>query len=174
MKGYWSRILRLSQGTCFIASLLVLPACGTGKFSEDFSTEISRDCVETIGCYLTGQIATCIGSVGETLDQAGTSRQQWFVDAVYRCQGQKMCDYVNCVQSTNSGGFAAARLNEITIDCQQRAICRGAQNASEDTVRQCIQETGNRLNADVAAQAEFDARYLRCSGQMGCNYTACQ
>lgn len=174
MKGYWLRITRLSQGTCFAASLLALTACGTGKFSEDFSTEIQRDCIETIGCYHTGQIETCIASVGETLNGASTAKQQWFVDTVYRCMGQSVCDWVNCVQSTNSTGFAAARLNEITYDCQQRAICRGPQNATEDAVRQCIQETGNRLNADVAAQAEFDAHYVRCSQQMGCNYSACQ
>jgi hypothetical protein len=174
MKGYWSRITRLSQGTRFAVSLLALAACGTGQFSEDFSTEIQRDCIETVGCFQMGQVESCIASVGQTLDGASTSKQQWFVDAVYRCQGQAVCDWVNCVQSTNMGGFAAMRLNEITFDCQQRAICQGAQNSSEDKVRECVQQTGNRLNADAVSQAEFDGRFVRCGQQQGCNYSSCQ
>ena len=173
MKGYWSRITRLSRGTGQIAaSLLFLGACGTGKFSEDFSTEIQRDCIETVGCYQTGQIESCIASVGEAFDSASTPRQQWFVDAVYRCQGQTMCNWVTCVQSTNDTGYAALHLAEITDDCQQRTICHGSD--SEAAVRQCIQETGNRLNADLTAQTAFDARYARCAAQRGCSYSGCQ
>ena len=172
--GYWLRITRISRGTCLAASLVVIGACGTGKFSEDFSSEIQRDCVETVGCYQTGQLETCIASVGDTLNEASTSKQQFFVDAVYRCQGARVCDWVTCVQSTNESGYAAAHLAEITYDCQQRAICRGAQNATEDAVRRCIQETGNVLNADQTGQALFDARFARCSAQQGCDYGACQ
>lgn len=174
MNGYWLRITRPSRGTCFAAWLLALGACGTGKFSEDFSSEIQRDCIETVGCFQMGQLETCIASGGDSLNQADTATQQWFVDAVYRCQGARVCDWVNCIESTNSTGYAAAHLTEITWDCQQRAVCRGPASASEDAVRRCIQETGNQLNADVNAQAAFDARWARCGQQQGCNYGACQ
>lgn len=174
MKGYWSRITRLSRGTGQIAaSLLFLGACGTGKFSEDFSMEIQQDCIETVSCNNAGQIESCIGSVGEVLNSAGTPTQQWFVDAVYRCQGQKMCEWVKCVQSTNQSGYAALHLAEITHDCQQRTICQGSGD-NEAAVRQCIQETGNRLNADLIAQSAFDSRFARCSALQGCDYGACQ
>lgn len=168
MNGYWLRI------TTSIAAALLFGACVTDKFSELFSTEIQQDCIQTVGCYQMGQIESCIASVGETLDTASTSKQQWFVDAAYRCSGQTTCAWVTCVQSTNDTGFAAMRLAQITWDCQQRAICRNAADAMEDTVRRCIQETGNSLNADVAAQTAFDARQARCGQEQGCNYGACQ
>lgn len=79
MNGHWLRITFLS--------LLTLGACATGKFSDDFASEIQRDCVETLGCTGTGQIESCIASVGASLDEAAVSKQQFFVDAVYRCQG---------------------------------------------------------------------------------------
>lgn len=168
MNGYWLRT------TCL--SLLVLGACGTGKFSEDFSAEIQRDCIETVGCTQVGQIESCINAVGDSLNGARTSQQQFFVDAVYRCQGSRMCDWVTCTQSTNAMGFAATHNAQITYDCQQRAMCRlsGGQPVTEDSVKQCIQTTGNSLNANPAEQASFEARFARCGQQAGCSYGACQ
>jgi hypothetical protein len=84
------------------------------------------------------------------------------------------CAWVDCVQSTNDTGWAATHLAEITNDCQQRAICRGAADATEDAVRSCIQQTGNQLNADPASQVAFDARYARCGTQKACDYGSCQ
>jgi hypothetical protein len=168
MNGYWLRTICMS--------VLTLGACTTGKFSDDFSSEIQRDCIETVGCNMTGQIETCIASVGESLDGAHTSQQQFFVDAAYRCQGSLKCDWVNCVQSTNASGFASSRLQQITYDCQQRAMCRLAsgQTVSPDSVDQCVQMTGNQLNANPTDQANFDARFSRCSAQAGCSWGACQ
>ena len=168
MNGYWLRM------TCL--SLLTLGACTTGKFSDDFSSEIQRDCVETVGCTMMGEISTCVAGVGQSLDGAATAQQQFFVDAVYRCQGSAKCDWVNCVNSTNMGGYASAHLPQITYDCQQRTLCRmsSGQTTAPDAVNQCIQMTGNSLNADPSSQAAFDARYARCSSQAGCSWGACQ
>lgn len=168
MNGHWLRITFLS--------LLSLGACATGKFSDDFASEIQRDCVETLGCTGTGQIESCIASVGQSLDDATVSKQQFFVDAVYRCQGSQRCDWVNCAHSTNASGYAGTHLAQITYDCQQRAMCRLAsgQTVSDDAVNQCVQMTGNQLNANPADQAAYDARYARCSAQAGCSWGACQ
>ena len=168
MNGHWLRL------TCL--SLLTLGACGTGKFYDDFSAEIQRDCIETVGCNMTGQVESCIAAVGQSLDEAKTSQQQFFVDAVYRCQGSRMCDWVNCTHSTNATGYAATHVQQITYDCQQRAQCRLMSNqpVSPDAVQQCVQETGNRLNASPTDQAAFDARYSRCQAQASCSWGACQ
>ena len=168
MNGYWLRT------TCL--TLLVLGACGTGKFSEDFSAEIQRDCIETVGCTQVGQVESCIVAVGDSLNNARTSQQQFFVDAVYRCQGSRMCDWITCTQSTNATGYAATHVTQITYDCQQRAMCRisGGQTVTEDSVKKCIQETGNNLNTSPTDQAAFDARFARCSQQTGCSFGACQ
>jgi hypothetical protein len=168
MNGYWLRT------TCL--SLLTLGACTTGKFSEDFASEIQRDCVETVGCTQTGAIESCIASVGESLNVAKTSQQQYFVDAVYRCQSSRMCDWVNCAHSNNDTGYAGMHLPQITYDCQQRAMCRLAsgQPVSDDAVNECIQTTGNSLNANPANQTAYDARYARCAQQAACSWGACQ
>ena len=168
MNGYWLRM------TCL--SLLTLGACTTGKFSDDFSSEIQRDCVETVGCTGTGQIESCIASVGQTLDSVEPRKQQFFVDAVYRCQDSRLCEWVNCARSTAGTGYAATHLQQITYDCQQRALFRmqSSQSVNTDAVNSCIQQTGNNLNADTAAQAAFDAKYARCSAQAGCSWGACQ
>jgi 2-oxoglutarate dehydrogenase complex dehydrogenase (E1) component-like enzyme len=176
MNGYWLRTTCLSRGICFAASLLVLGACGQGKFSEDFSAEIQRDCIETVGCTQMGQVEGCITAVGDSLNGARTSQQQFFVDAVYRCEGSRMCDWVTCTQSTNATGYAATHLSQITHDCQQRAMCRisSGQPVTQDSVNDCIQQTGNNLNANPTEQANFDARNARCAGQAGCSWGACQ
>lgn len=168
MNGDWLR------NTCL--SLLMLGACTTGKFSDDFASEIQRDCIETVGCTGTGAVESCISTVGSSLDSAKTSQQQFFVDAVYRCQGSLKCEWVNCAHSTNATGYAATHLQQITYDCQQRAMCRIAsgQTVSEDSVDQCIQTTGNSLNANPASQPEYDAKYARCAAQAGCSWGACQ
>jgi hypothetical protein len=155
---------------------LTITACGSGKFSEDFSTEIQRDCIETVGCNGFGQLESCIESVADSLNNARTSQQQFFVDAVYRCQLSNSCEYVKCAQSTNATGYAGTHLAQITYDCQQRAICRTAGGTTVDmnAVNQCILETGNSLNANPADQANFDARYARCSTQASCSWGACQ
>jgi hypothetical protein len=169
MNGYWLRLPRLLL-------LSSLAACTTGKFSEDFSTEIQRDCIETVGCTQVGQIEGCIAAVGDYLNNAKTSQQQFFVDAVYRCEGSRMCEWVKCTQSTNATGPAASLNAEITYDCQQRSMCRLAsgQPVATDAVNMCIQETGNRLNADPQEAANFQARYQRCSSMAACSFGACQ
>lgn len=168
MNGYRLRTICLT--------VLVLGACGTGRFSEDFSQEIQRDCIETVGCTQIGGVESCIAANGDLLNNARTSQQQFFVDAVYRCQGSSKCDWITCTQSTNATGYAATHIAQITYDCQQRAMCRisGGQTVTEDSVKQCIQQTGNNLNASPTDQAAFDARYARCGQQAGCSFGACQ
>lgn len=167
MNGYWLRITCLS---------LLVGACGSGKFSEDFASEIQRDCIETLACTQEGQIEGCIVVTANNLDTASTSQQQYFVDAVYRCQGAANCAYVNCTQSTTDTGYAATHVPQITYDCQQKIACRSSsgQMPAASAVQQCIQETSNRLNANPTEQASYDARFTRCQSYAGCSFGACQ
>jgi hypothetical protein len=168
MNGYWLRITGMS--------LLALGACATSKFSEDFSSEIQRDCLETVACNLTASFESCVNNTGSSLDNASVSKQQFFVDAVYRCQGAARCDYVTCTQSTANTGWAATHLTEVSHDCRERLACKiaGGSMPSAGAVESCIQETSNRLNANPPDQPAFEARYARCGTLMGCSYGACQ
>lgn len=167
MNGNWLR------RTCL--SLLALGACGSGKFSEDYASEIQQDCIATIACDQTGQIESCIEATGALLDDLDLPQQQYFIDTVYRCQNMLQCDYKNCTQSTAQAGYAAAHVAQISYDCEQRWKCRNASGQPPTAaIQSCIEETGNRLNANPQEQAAYDAHYARCQSFAGCSYGACQ
>jgi hypothetical protein len=50
----------------------------------------------------------------------------------------------------------------------------GAADPNPNAVNECIQATGNTLNANPQDQVNFDARYARCSTQASCSWGACQ
>jgi len=152
--------------------LVMLSACGSGQFSEDFAQEIQRDCIQTLSCNAGGGVEDCVAKEGHVLDNASPNQQQAFVDTVARCEQNVGCAYVNCTVSDPNAGFAGARQAQIMYDCQQQAVCRGG-TANYD-VQQCVLQTSARLNAAADQQVTYDARWGRCSLQSGCAWVSCQ
>ena len=164
------------RGTLGLWILLGAVACGSGKFSDDFAQEIQKDCVESWSCAQKADVAHCINGTASAADDWTTNRQQTYVDTVVRCETKSGCDYVTCTVSDPLSGYAGSHQAQITYECQQRINCKisSGQMVEPTAVQTCIAQTSSMLNADTAAQANFDGRSARCGAQVGCAYNTCQ
>jgi hypothetical protein len=157
--------------------LLTFAACGGGKFSDQFAAEIQTDCLQTFNCQMTGNVQTCSEMAADALNKAAVSQQQFFVDTVSRCAQSTGCNYINCTGTdVVPGSYSNLHLQQITFDCQQTSQCRmnGGQTVAPDAVTTCVSQQGATLDANPAAQAEFEAKFMHCNGFAACSWNTCK
>jgi hypothetical protein len=164
------------RGNVGIWLLLGAAACGGGNFSDDFASEIQKDCTESLGCWQKPNVGDCVTKTAGATDRWSTDKQQAYVDTIVRCEGKRGCEYVTCTTSNPLAGYAGTHQAQITYQCQQTVGCKlaGGMSQEQSAVQKCIDELSATLNANPVSQLDFDGRSARCATAVGCAYNTCQ
>jgi hypothetical protein len=70
--------------------------------------------------------------------------------------------------------YSEQNLSRITFDCQQTAPCDPEFSLREDSVAECVKDTGTKL--DIGSdqfRAMYELRFDRCANRIGCAYYDC-
>ena len=170
---------RLISLAALVFVMFGFAGCKSGQFASDFAPEIEKDCYESVVCATktvdTAKISVCVNKSGTDLSAAPVTVQQEFIDTVSRCQELLGCPYFNCA-SLSSTGYSVAHAQQIAKDCQETIQCRVSTNQPQGptAVADCISVQSNKLDSNLASQAEFDAKFARCATTKGCDWIACK
>src|SRR3954452_2281672 len=100
------------------------------------------------------------------------------------CRNSSFSTSIFAILSTVAGVLAAGCGGEetysekhsdiIQYDCQQTAPCDPVFSVRQDSVSECVSDTSTKLDrGSEAMQANYEMRFSRCAGQVGCDYFAC-
>jgi hypothetical protein len=161
----------------------LLCGCKSSEFAAMHSSELQKDCSETLRCgsgalqsTTANALEDCVNAAGDQLDAAGAPRQQLFIDTVNRCGQLQICDYLSCTASDPNSGWAAMNQNLIVHDCQQAIGCRiaGGQQQPASAVNDCVSQQSNALNFGTPQmQAALVLKGMRCMAQTNCAWVSC-
>jgi hypothetical protein len=163
--------------------LSLLCGCQQGEFAAMHTSELQKDCTETLRCgsgalqsTTANALEECVAAGGDQLDQAGAPRQQLFIDTVNRCGQLQICDYLSCTTSDPNSGWAAMHKELIAYDCQQAIGCRiaGGQQQVASAVNDCISQQSNALNFGTPQmQTALVQKGMHCASQANCAWVNC-
>jgi hypothetical protein len=166
-------------GSMFL--VLVAGCGGVDTYSGQNSSRIEYDCVQTAPCdprfsAHPDPINECVADTSAKLDHMSDEFRALYEARFTRCERYTGCNYFACAQDDNLFSIMHATL--IQNECQQTIDCNAMTNgvvAAAGDLDVCIGDLAQALDfAVVSDRASWAQRSMRCTGQIGCAYVACQ
>jgi len=172
----------------FLAVFLAWFGCGGGdggnaNFSKDYAAEISKDCKESVNCFLqrdeqveADPFNECIKDTSKALD-ADADLQDTFLTNYGRCSNFIVCDYYECATS-GATGYGDSQIQRVQYRCQSESDCRAASGMGDPdpgyAINSCVAIRKGELDTLIATQrTAWEQSFLRCSTVTGCDFVNC-
>jgi len=145
---------------------------------------IRYDCNQTVQCKVQkgeplaeDPFETCVIDTAELLESQ-PQKQNEFLMNFNRCSAHVVCEYRSCAIADIQGGYGQMHMDKVDYNCRQDVECRrqlGTLMADPTTeINSCIANNVgllDRFTPDMRTQ--FEAEFVRCTGQVACNFTNC-